>query len=157
MRFSVKFRGGTTEDMAIASIALKSTPASSNRLRAWTPYSSTVRARAVVKRQWATSSVPSKTPSEVFVFPASITSSIVSIPRLPAPQHFLNRVGCRRSAILALDFLSHLRRVIGVVGVFQQVPQFFGRAGGIVTRPGHHAPATQSHHPRRVVKLVMRV
>src|SRR5687768_12223604 len=148
MRFRVKFSGGTTEDIAMASMALKSTPASSNRFRACTPYSSTVLARAVVRRQWATSSVPSKTPSEVFVFPASITSNIVSVPRLArGPQHFFNRVGGRSSAILALDYLSNLCRAGGVLRVFQQVPQFSGRAGGIVTRPGHHAPTTQSHYP----------
>src|SRR5437660_5563417 len=79
--FSVKFKGGTTEAIAIPSIDLKSSSASEKRFRACTPHSSTVRERAVVRRQCAASVSPSKTPSDVLVLPMSITSNI--------------RIGCR--------------------------------------------------------------
>src|SRR5438874_642144 len=77
--FSVKFKGGTTEVIAIPSIDLKSSSASEKRFLACTPHSSTVRERAVVSRQCAASVSPSKTPSDVLVLPMSITSSIVSL------------------------------------------------------------------------------
>src|SRR5438477_8553660 len=76
MRFSVKLSGGTTEAIAIASIDLKSRPANAKRLRACTPHSSPVRARAVVRRQCVTRFSPSNTPSEVLVLPMSITRSM---------------------------------------------------------------------------------
>src|SRR5438093_901971 len=72
------FRGGTTEAMISASIALTSMAASDSRLRARMPYSSTVRSRTVVRRQWATRRVASYTPRTVLVFPTSITRSMRS-------------------------------------------------------------------------------
>src|SRR5215831_5407621 len=59
-------------------MSFRSIPASANRLRVSTPYSSTVCSRAVVNRQLAISSSPRNTPSTVFVFPTSIVSSISS-------------------------------------------------------------------------------
>src|SRR5438874_8293034 len=85
--FSVKFKGGTTEAIAIPSIDLKSSSASEKRFRACTPHSSTVRERAVVSRQCAASVSPSKTPSDVLVLPMSITSSIVSLNSKPFQFH----------------------------------------------------------------------
>src|SRR5437588_5988201 len=82
MRFKVKLTGGTTEAIAIALIDLKSSAASAKRLRVCTPHSSTVRARAVVRRQCATRFSPSNTPSEVLVLPMSITKSISGPVRL---------------------------------------------------------------------------
>src|SRR5258708_7695807 len=60
-------------------MVLKSRSANANKLRASTPHSSTVRERSVVKRQCVVRVSPSKTPSEVFVFPMSITKSIVTL------------------------------------------------------------------------------
>src|ERR1044072_1019029 len=97
--------------MAIALIALKSIPANSNKLRACTPYSSTVRARAVVKRQCATSSVSLKTPSEVFVFPASITSSI---------SGFLNL----RADLVVVDVHDLLNQITGTSGALFTAQSF---------------------------------
>src|SRR2546430_2062735 len=85
--FSVKFKGGTTEAIAIPSIDLKSSSASEKRFLACTPHSSTVRERAVVSRQCAASISPSKTPRDVLVLPMSITSSIVSLNSRPFQFH----------------------------------------------------------------------
>src|SRR5919202_179597 len=76
MRFKVKSSCGTTDAIATAVIDLKSRPASAKRLRACTPYSSIVRARSVVRRQCQARYSSSNTPSDVFVFPTSITSNI---------------------------------------------------------------------------------
>src|ERR1043166_799340 len=72
----VKLSGGTTEAIAIASIDLKSSPARENKFRACTPHSSAARERAVGRPQCTNNFSPSNTPSEVFVLPMSITSSI---------------------------------------------------------------------------------
>src|SRR5260370_5884640 len=75
MRFRVKLTGGTTEAIAIASIDLKSRSVSAKRLRACTPHSSTVRARAVVRRRCARGFAPSNGASEVLVLPMWMTKS----------------------------------------------------------------------------------
>src|ERR1700682_3704000 len=73
---SVQFTGGTTELIITPLIASRSSPASVNRFRVSTPYSSTVCCRAVVNRQLAINSSPRKTPNTVFVLPTSMVSSI---------------------------------------------------------------------------------
>src|SRR5947209_17139845 len=90
--------------MAMALMALKSSPANAKRFRACTPYASVVRAFSVVRRQCQASRSPSNTPSEVFVFPTSITSNM----RL-SPQHFFERVrgGCR--AVRSEEHTSELQ------------------------------------------------
>src|SRR3712207_3086544 len=84
--------------MATAVIAWKSTPPSAKRLRASTPYSSAVRARSVVRRQWTTRCSPSKTPSEVFVLPTSMTRSISRAPRAGRLELRAQLAGERRGA-----------------------------------------------------------
>src|SRR5713226_3936681 len=73
---SVQFTGGTTELMITPVMASRSSSASVNKFLVKTPYSSTVCSRAVVNRQFATSSSPRKTPSTVLVLPTSMVSSI---------------------------------------------------------------------------------
>src|SRR5579862_4556404 len=82
-------------------MALASSPAMENRLRNSTPYSSTVLRRDVATRQWASSSLyedataasacvfsGAKTPRTVFVFPTSMTNSMIF---RSAPVLFLYR------------------------------------------------------------------
>src|SRR5215207_7215748 len=97
-------------------MALKSSPANANRLRACTPYSSTVRARSVVRRQCHARRSPSNTPSEVFVFPTSITSSISPL----SSQHFFDCVGRGGRAVLGPDLLSHFRGARSVTLIREQ-------------------------------------
>src|SRR6266849_2699123 len=79
--------GGTTELMITPPIAAPSRPASVNRLRVSTPYSSTVCCRAVVSRQLAINSSPRNTPSTVFVLPTSMVSSILRCLRYVTRNH----------------------------------------------------------------------
>src|ERR671939_976056 len=90
--------------MATAVMDLKSSPAKAKRLRAWTPDSSTVRARSVVRRQCHASRSPSKTPSDVFVFPTSITSNMFS-----PSQNLFQRVGRGGGAVLGPNLFSDFR------------------------------------------------
>ena len=79
-------------------MAFWSNPASANKFRVSTPYSSTVRSRAVVKRQFATSSSPRNTPSTVLVLPTSMVSSIyrasVTSPEITAVTRPSSRSTC---------------------------------------------------------------
>src|SRR6266581_1872986 len=77
---STLLRGGTTEAMMMWWIADTSMPASDRSVRAWMPYSSTVRSRPVVRRQCAMRRVVSYTARTVLVFPTSITRSMESPP-----------------------------------------------------------------------------
>src|SRR6266702_318379 len=77
---STLLRGGTTEAMMMWWIADTSMPASDRSVRAWMPYSSTVRSRTVVRRQCAMRRVVSYTPRTVLVFPTSITRSMLCPP-----------------------------------------------------------------------------
>src|SRR6266852_5607315 len=80
-------RGGTTEAMMMCWIADTSIPASDRSVRAWMPYSSTVRSRTVVRRQCATRRAVSYTPRTVLVFPTSITRSMESPPPTACSVH----------------------------------------------------------------------
>src|ERR1044071_8871441 len=86
-------------------MALKSSPAKAKRLRAWTPYSSTVRARSVVRRQCHARRSPSNTPKDVFVLPTSITNSIPFL----SSQDFFDCVCRGGGAVLGTYLSPHLR------------------------------------------------
>src|SRR5215510_2510533 len=130
-------RGGTTDATMSASIADASIPASERRLRARIPYSSTVRSRTVVSRQWARSLVFSYTPRTVLVFLTSITSSMPRPPVLDSRSPGFRRpppVPGRPSGPAGLDDLAerHARRA--TVRLRQQQGAFFVHAGHAALR-----------------------
>src|SRR5262249_55605067 len=157
MRFSVKFKGGTTEAIAIASIVLKSKSASANKLRTCTPHSSPVRARAVVRRQSAINFSSSNTPSDVFVFPTSITSSILNLFSRNHPQELFNFIGGRACASFLANQVANFGGAFRITWVIDQSSQFTSRRLSIVTRPRQYSAATQSHNSCCIIKLIMRV
>src|SRR5258708_33106751 len=146
--------------MAIALMVLKSSPASSNKLRACTPYSSTVRLRAVVKRQCATSSAPAKTPSEVFVFPTSITRSINEFLRsrggwsIMTGKYCFNQIAGHGRTVLLAYHLAHRACVACIVRLAQQNVEFPGHACRAVFGPRQSAAAPEPRCVRRVVGLI---
>src|SRR3954465_15532970 len=121
--FKVKFSGGTTEATAIALIDLKSSAARAKRFRACRPHSSTVRERAVVSRQCAESFSPSKTPSEVFVLPISMTSSIQSLLVFRTLQNAFDFVSSYQGALLLANLLRNLSGRIVVSRFVKQTLQ----------------------------------
>src|SRR5919205_909718 len=132
-------------------MALKSSPANANRLRACTPYSSTVRARSVVSRQCQANLSPSNTPKEVFVFPTSTTSSISPLPS----QHLFDCVGRGRRAVLRAYLFAHLRGARSVTLFREERAQFFRGRGGVVPGARQHAARADARDARAVVELVV--
>src|ERR1051326_2445606 len=135
--------------MAIAPMALKSSPATANRLRASSPYSSPVRARSVVRRQCQASRSPSNTPSDVFVFPTSITRSISS-----SSQNFFNRIRSRRRAVLRAHLSSDFSRARSITRVAEQRAKFTRRRLRVVLRAREHSTRARACDELGVVVLV---
>src|SRR5687767_1494979 len=143
--------------MATAVMALKSSPAIAKRLRAWTPYSSTVRARSVVSRQCQAKRSPSNTPSDVFVLPTSITSNMPVYPlkTFSIAQDFFYRVGRGDGAVLRPDLPARLGRARSVTLVAEQRAQFSRGRGGVVLRAREDAARADAADAGAVVELVV--
>src|SRR5436190_1388284 len=132
-------RGGTTEAMMMCWIADTSIPASARSVRAWMPYSSTVRSRTVVSRQCATRRAVSNTPRTVLVFPTSITRSMVSPPPPSCSIHTTARGPlARASGPQRLDDLSERNAHRATVRQLQEQRALLVHAGHLPleTPPG---------------------